>query len=132
LGNVEAKSFVREERTADAVRYTSDRQLFASAGYPRKRQLYIHHRRYLAVALSTFLLLAFVPTRRHPNFVGNIVGLLLVFFGMLVSVGLAAGKRWQRDRQVFPNRSASRLVVFGRNLYLVSRWIVSDKTLMGI
>jgi hypothetical protein len=37
---------------------------------------------YVAVALSTFLLLAFLP----PAFVGSTVGLLPVFFGMLVSM----------------------------------------------
>jgi hypothetical protein len=37
---------------------------------------------YVAVALSTFLLLALLP----PAFVGNMIGLLPVFFGMLVSL----------------------------------------------
>jgi hypothetical protein len=37
---------------------------------------------YIAVAVSTFLLLAFLP----PGFVENTVGLLPVFFGMLVSM----------------------------------------------
>jgi len=37
---------------------------------------------YIAVALSTFLLLAFLP----PAFVGNMIGLLPVFFGTLVSM----------------------------------------------
>jgi len=41
---------------------------------------------YLAVALTTFLLLVFLPARRHPEFVGNVIGLLPVFFGMLVAL----------------------------------------------
>jgi hypothetical protein len=39
---------------------------------------------YIATALSTFLLPAFLPARRHPVFVGNMVGLLPVFFGLVV------------------------------------------------
>jgi hypothetical protein len=41
---------------------------------------------YLSVAFSTLLLLVCLPAWRHPILVGNIVGLLPVFLGMLVSV----------------------------------------------
>jgi hypothetical protein len=48
---------------------------------------------YVTVAITTFLLLAFLPTRRHPSFVVNVVGLLPVFFGMLVMM-----LTWPLDR----------------------------------
>jgi hypothetical protein len=39
---------------------------------------------YITMVISTLLLTAFLPARRHPIFVGNIVGLLPVFFGLVV------------------------------------------------
>jgi hypothetical protein len=52
---------------------------------PRKRYLWLL-KGYITVTLSTFLLLAFLPTRRQPILSGNLAGLVPVFFGMLVSM----------------------------------------------
>ncbi|HXA77466.1 MAG TPA: hypothetical protein VNV41_10055 [Candidatus Acidoferrales bacterium] len=60
---------------------------------------------YLAVAFSTFLLLALLP----PAFVENTVGLLPVFLGMLVSMWAfrrdSTGKRTAKFFRILPPRS---------------------------
>ncbi len=49
-----------------------------------RRALLAQFASYLTVAITTFLLLAFLPTQRHSSFVVNVIGLLPVFFGMLI------------------------------------------------
>jgi hypothetical protein len=52
---------------------------------------------YLVVSLSTFLLLALLPARRHPIIVGNVVALLPVFLGLIVMMWCAPSNgptRW--------------------------------------